>query len=380
MQAYIATRIYRGTPRNIALLARALRRGELVAVPTETVYGLAGNALSPAACAAIFRAKGRPANDPLIVHVHDLAQLDRLAHRNPAVEKLARAFWPGPLTLVLPKRDVVPDSATSGLPSVAIRMPAHPVFRALLEKCGLPLVAPSANPFGYISPTCASHVRDGLRGKIRHILDGGDCAIGLESTIVDLRDPSRPAILRPGKIGAGEIARVLRVRVSAGACVGADAGADVGVGVVAQKKYCAGGVLAGGVRAALAPGMLTKHYSPRTPVVLHARLTRADIASIPRDEAVVPLFAADVAPAPAGEPRMENVFPLSEKRSLHDAARNLFAVLRVLDGSKKRWKKIHAESVSVSTNASAKDRALAAAINDRLARAAAKEKTERLKG
>ncbi|MDR1010719.1 MAG: threonylcarbamoyl-AMP synthase, partial [Opitutaceae bacterium] len=307
----IATRIYRGTPRNIALLARALQRGELVAVPTETVYGLAGNALSTDACAAIFRAKGRPANDPLIVHVYDLAQLDRLAHRNPAVEKLARAFWPGPLTLVLPKKDVVPDSATSGLPSVAIRMPAHPVFRALLKKCGLPLVAPSANPFGYISPTCAGHVRDGLRGKIRHILDGGDCAIGLESTIVDLRDPRRPAILRPGKIGAGEIARVLRVSVDAdvgananvGVSVGVGAGVDVGAGVrggagvVAQKKHRAGGVLAGGVRAALAPGMLTKHYSPRTPVVLHARLTRADIAGIPRDEAVMPLFAAASADA-----------------------------------------------------------------------------------
>lgn len=337
----LPTRIYRGTPRNIALLARALQRDELVAVPTETVYGLAGNALSPAACAAIFRAKGRPANDPLIAHIHDLAQLDRLAFTNPAVEKLARAFWPGPLTLVLPKKNIVPDLATSGLPSVAIRMPAHPVFRALLKKCALPLVAPSANPFGYISPTCAGHVRDSLSGKIRHILNGGDCAIGVESTIVDLRDPRRPVILRPGKIGADDIARVLRVRVA-----------------VAQKKR-----RPAAARAELAPGMLSKHYSPRTPVVLHARLTPAIIASIPADEAALPLFSA-------GKTMPENVFPLSAKHDLQDAARNLFAALRALDASKNRWKKIHAELAPV--RAAAKDRALAAAINDRLARAAAK--------
>lgn len=336
----IRTRIYRGTPRNIALLARALQRGELVAAPTETVYGLAGNAFSAAACAAIFRAKGRPANDPLIVHIRSLSQLDLVAHRNPAVEKLARAFWPGPLTLVLPKKDTVPDLATSGLPSVAIRMPAHPLFRALLEKCGLPLVAPSANPFGYISPTSAAHVRDGLDGKIRYILDGGDCDIGVESTIVDVRDPRRPVILRPGKIGAAEIARALRVRVTA-----------------AIKKRPAKKP-----RAELAPGMLSKHYSPRTPVVLHARLTPEIVAGIPKNEAVLPLFAAE-------KIRGENIFPLSKKQNLREAAHNLFAALRALDVSKKRWKKIHAELAREKI--APDDRALAAAINDRLARAAA---------
>ncbi|MDF9827121.1 L-threonylcarbamoyladenylate synthase [Ereboglobus sp. PH5-10] len=337
---FLKTRIYRGTPRNLAMLASALQRGELVAVPTETVYGLAGNAFSTDACAAIFRAKGRPANDPLIVHIHDLAQLDQLAHRNPAVEKLARAFWPGPLTLVLPKKDTVPDLATSGLPSVAVRMPAHPLFRALLKKCGLPLVAPSANPFGYISPTCAAHVRDGLRGKIRHILNGGDCDIGLESTIVDLRGPRCPKILRPGKIGAAEIARVLRVPVTA----------------AAKKRP------AKTARAELAPGMLSKHYSPKTPVVLHARITPALIARIPKNEAVLPLFASE-------KLRDENIFPLSEKQDLGEAAHNLFAALRALDGPEKIWKRIHAELAPASP--ALKDRALAAALNDRLTRAAA---------
>jgi len=336
-------RVYRGTPRNIAVLARALRRGELVAAPTETVYGLAGNALSRAACAAIFRAKGRPASDPLIVHIHDIAQLAQLAHGNAAVDKLARAFWPGPLTIVLPKKTIVPDIATSGLPSVAIRMPAHPLFRALLKKCALPLAAPSANPFGYISPTRAAHVRDGLGGKIRFILDGGECDIGLESTIVDLRDPRRPAVLRPGKIGAGEIARVLRVSV-------------------AEKKRDTG------LRtpdAAVAPGMLARHYSPRTPVTLHAPggLTAEVIAGIPTDEAVL------VAACPARG--RKNVFSLSKTGFLRDIARNLFAALRRLDSGgkgRRRWKKIHVELVGATGGGGG---GLGAAINDRLARAAA---------
>lgn len=355
------TRIYSGTPRNIAVLARALQRGELVAVPTETVYGLAGNALCPAACAAIFRAKGRPAGDPLIAHIHDPAQLDVLAHRNSAADKLARTFWPGPLTLVLPKKDIVPDIATSGLPNVAIRMPAHPLLRALLKKCGLPLVAPSANPFGYISPTCAGHVRDSLRGKIRHILDGGDCAIGLESTIVDLRDPRRPAILRPGLIGADDIERVLRVavRVSAKKRPGS---------VPSPAAVALPFPSASAPKAELAPGMMARHYSPRTPVVLHphASLARRVVAAFPKDEAVLPLFT--VPGISVGQ--AINVFPLSKKRSLREAAHNLFAALRALDSSKERWKKIHAELAPAYP--APKDRALAAAINDRLTRAAAK--------
>ena len=155
-------RLYRGTPANLARLARRLRAGELVAVPTETVYGLAANALDARACRKIFTAKGRPANDPLIVHIHALEQLDQLAEPNPAALKLARKFWPGPLTLVLPKKSVVPDVVSAGLPSVAVRMPSHPLFRRLLKLCGVSLAAPSANLFGYVSPTSAEHVRAGL--------------------------------------------------------------------------------------------------------------------------------------------------------------------------------------------------------------------------
>src|SRR5690606_34037411 len=162
MTAHASARIYRGTPRNLSLLAKALRAGELVAVPTETVYGLAANALDAKACGKIFRAKGRPANDPLIVHLHSLSQLPTIAQPNDAALKLARAFWPGPLTLVLPKQAIVPSVVSAHLPSVAVRMPRHPLFRKLLKLADLPLAAPSANPFGYISPTTAAHVQSSL--------------------------------------------------------------------------------------------------------------------------------------------------------------------------------------------------------------------------
>ena len=144
-------RTYRGTPRTLRLLARHLTTGGIVAVPTETVYGLAGDATSVPACLAIFRAKGRPSSDPLIVHIARLAELEGVAVPNAAALLLAKAFWPGPLTLVLPKTAAIPDAATAGLPSVAVRMPAHPLFRRLIRLTGRPLAAPSANPFGYVA-------------------------------------------------------------------------------------------------------------------------------------------------------------------------------------------------------------------------------------
>lgn len=327
-------RLFRGTPRNLARLARALQRGELVAVPTETVYGLAGDALNPAACRKIFKAKGRPTNDPLIVHIHTLAQLDVLAERNDAVERVARAFWPGPLTIVLPKKAVVPDLVTSGRPSVAVRMPGHRLFRELLKLCGRPLAAPSANPFGYISPTSAVHVRDSLGGKIDYILDGGEADIGLESTILDLRDPRRPAILRPGAISAKEIARVL-------------------------KRPVAGSGKTNTRGAAIAPGMLSKHYSPRSPIQLHRRLDAKHVRALPADEVALFLFK----PAAAKTTAAQNVCWLAERGDLREAGRKLFAALRALDDG--RWKRIHAELAPGSDG-------FALAINDRLTRASAK--------
>jgi L-threonylcarbamoyladenylate synthase len=329
MTAPVEARIYRGTPHNLRRLAAALRRGELVAVPTETVYGLAGDATNPTACRAIFRAKRRPANDPLIVHVHDLEQLSQVAQSNAAVPALARVFWPGPLTLVLPKQPGVPSVVTSGGPSVAVRMPAHPTFRRLLRLTDRPLAAPSANPFGYVSPTTVEHVRAGLGQRIRYILDGGACPIGVESTILDLRDPDRPTVLRPGAIDAAELAAVLGMPVT------------VAGRVVPPTE------------AAVAPGLLARHYSPRTPISLHRRPP-------PR-------------PAP-GEARVfyrqpdralaANEFALTKDGSGHEAARRLFALLHDLDSG--AWQRLHVQLAPART-------ALAAAINDRLQRAAARQ-------
>lgn len=312
------------------MLARRLQAGELVAVPTETVYGLAANAFDERACREIFRAKGRPLTDPLIVHVHDLRQLDSLCVTNPAAAKLAREFWPGPLTLVLPKRASVPDIVTAGRPSVAVRMPRHPVLRRLLKRAGVPLAAPSANPFGYVSPTTAAHVREGLGSKIRDILDGGPAHVGVESTIVDLRDPARPRLLRPGAITQQDLERVLKRPILA---------------LPKKRRHGTANV------AQLAPGLLARHYSPRTPVVVHATLTK-----FPHPNAAYLCIRRPGGPLP------KNVFWLDARGDLRRAARRLFAELRRLD--EKGFTAIHTEL--------AQGEGLADAINDRLRRAAAR--------
>jgi len=322
-------RTYRGTPRNLALLAGELRRGGLVAVPTETVYGLAGDATSRSACLRIFSAKGRPSSDPLIVHIAALRDLGRVAVPNAAALKLARKFWPGPLTIVLPKTGLVPDEATAGLPSVAVRMPAHPLFRRLIRLAGVPLAAPSANAFGYVSPTTAAHVLGGLGRTVRHILDGGPSSIGLESTVVDLRDPRRPAILRPGAVTRREISRAL------------------GTPIARPRKST-------GRQARVAPGQMARHYSPRTPVVIHGRLTLRAAAA---GRADAWLFLA----RPAGA-RGANVFWLDARGDLRRAGRRLFAALRELDDA--GFNRIHVERP--------KGPGIAEALRDRLARAASR--------
>jgi L-threonylcarbamoyladenylate synthase len=336
MKPAASARMLRPTPRNLRFLAARLRAGELVAIPTETVYGLAANALDARACARIFRAKGRPAQDPLIVHVHHYDQLETIARTHPAAARLARRFWPGPLTMVLPKKDVVPAVVTAGRDSVAVRMPAHPVARRLLALAAIPLAAPSANPFGYISPTAAEHVRQGLGRKIKYILDGGSSSIGLESTIIDLRDPDAPTLLRPGAITKQQLERALgrRVRLPQRAPTSA-AGAD------------------DSAQAQLAPGMLKRHYSPRTPVVLHARLGRTRNA-LPHEA-----FLFLKKPARSLQ---TNEYWLDGHGNLRGVARRLFATLRRLDTMN-----LHAIHVEL-----ARGGGLADAINDRLRRAAAR--------
>ena len=193
------------TPEDIARAAEILRSGGTVAFPTETVYGLGANALDPNAVASIFAAKARPSWDPVIVHVSDRAMLDRVAIVPPAAERLISAFWPGPLTLLLPRTSQVPDNVTAGRPLVGVRMPAHPIALALIEAAGIPIAAPSANRFGHTSPTTAAHVLHDLDHRIDAILDGGPTTVGLESTVIGLNpDPSQSSIVlyRPGAITA----------------------------------------------------------------------------------------------------------------------------------------------------------------------------------
>lgn len=220
-----------------------LRRGGLVAFPTETVYGLGADALNPEALGRIYAAKGRPRTNPLILHVSGLAMARELVTELPlSALRLMEAFWPGPLTLVLPKRAVVPDAATAGGPTVALRMPDHPLALALLRAFGGPLAAPSANRSEHVSPTTAAHVQADLAGRIDALLDGGPCRAGLESTVVDLCGPE-PRLLRPGPLQPGALAAVL------------------------GREPLVGGP-GGGV--ARSPGQAHRHYAPGVPLVLRA--------------------------------------------------------------------------------------------------------------
>lgn len=317
--------------------ADALREGRLVAVPTETVYGLAAHALDETAVAAIFAAKGRPKNDPLIVHVDSRADVERVADTDGpagnALDRLAERFWPGPLTVVLPRRERVSDLVTASLPTVAVRVPAHPVLRTLLKECALPLAAPSANPFGYISPTTAAHVEASLGERIELILDGGPCAVGVESTILSLADPARPLLLRPGTISRHELAETLDIEIHLPERSAEDTTPE-------------------------APGRLSRHYAPRTPLVLvpHGE----PFPSEPQTPAIFVHFARQNGPLPPHT--LGRVF--SESGEVSEAARGLFALLRELDGTGAAA--IYAEMAPEDGSG------LATAFNDRLRRAAAR--------
>ncbi|MGV3637852.1 MAG: L-threonylcarbamoyladenylate synthase [Flavobacteriales bacterium] len=307
---------------DVAHAAVLLQRGSVVAIPTETVYGLAANAFDPEAVLRIFTTKQRPSFDPLIVHIGRPADVHTVVRElPPGVAELMRAFWPGPLTLVLPKRAVVPDIVTSGLDTVGVRMPAHPLALDLLQRLDFPLAAPSANPFGYVSPTTAQHVADQLGEAIPYILDGGASAVGVESTILGW-DGTGWVLYRPGGVPVEAIEAVIgRVHE-------------------AVKQVLP-----------LAPGMLESHYAPRKPVHV------GDVAGL------LPLFA-DKRVGVIGFQRAFAVHRnevLAPNGSIEDAARDLFAALRALDAS----------DVDVILAERFPDEGLGRAINDRLRRAAA---------
>ncbi len=300
-------------PDGIARAADLLRQGLLVAFPTETVYGLGGDARNGEAVAGIYEAKGRPSFNPLIAHVASVEAAQRFVQWSDQAERLANAFWPGPLTLVLPLKPGhgVSSLVTAGLDTLAVRVPAHPTARALLTAVDGPVAAPSANPSGQISPTTAAHVHAGLGGRIAAVLDDGPCGVGLESTIVGLA--GEPSLLRPGGVALEKIETVLNTRL---------------------HLYKTGDTLT-------APGQLQSHYAPDAPVRLNAETAQGDEVLLGFGPVICDMN-------------------LSETSSLTQAAANLFAALHSLNET--------GRPIAVSP---IPDHGLGAAINDRLRRAAA---------
>ena len=310
---------------DIIAAADAIRQGALVAFPTETVYGMGANALDAEAVANIFELKGRPRFDPLIVHVASTEELPPLVKHVPsAATALIERFWPGPLSVVLPKNAMVPDIVTAGLSSVAVRCPAHEVARKLIEATGVPIAAPSANLFCSVSPTTAQHVADQFGDRLPHILDGGPCRVGVESTVVSFLD-EQPTLLRPGGITIEEIEEV--------------------IGTLRHGKTDG--------MPAIAPGQLPRHYSPSTPLVLSADSTPPP--SYPR----VGLLSLG---QPATTAHFAAIEVLSARECLREAATNLFAAMRRLD--ERHLDLIVAQPVP--------ETGLGLAIMDRLRRAEAK--------
>ncbi len=322
-------RVAEPTAQSVAEAARLLRDGQLVAFPTETVYGLGGDATNDRAVAAIFEAKGRPQFNPLISHVLDATEAQKFVCWTPTAEKLAARFWPGPLTLVLPRSPGSPISllATAGLDTVAIRAPSHPVAQALIRAAGRPIAAPSANRSGAVSPTRAEHVAESLSERVPLILDGGPCLVGVESTVLDLTGTT-PTLLRPG--GA--------TREAIEAVVGPIAVSDA---------------LPSGDSARKSPGQLESHYAPARPVRLGA-------ISVGADEGLL-AFGPTV---PQGAMLTYNLSPSGD---LGEAAANLFAMMRTLDRP----------GIGRIAVMPIPETGLGLAINDRLRRAAADDGSRR---
>jgi len=311
---------------SIYTAAEWLKKYEVVAIPTETVYGLAGNALNEEAVLKIFKAKNRPHFNPLIVHTHSMAGVNILVKELPhAALLLAEAFWPGPITLLLKKQPLIPDLVTAGSDKVAVRVPNHPLTLSLLKLLPFPLAAPSANPFGYVSPTTADHVNQGLSGIIPYILDGGPCGIGVESTIVDF-EGEKVIIRRKGGISAEAISKVVKTEV--------------------QLRTHAS-------QHPVAPGQLKSHYATHTPLVTGKV-----------SELMVGFPGKKIALIEFGDPQNKAVFArfnLSASANTDEAARNLFAIMREADKC----------GADIILAALLPETGLGAAINDRLKRASA---------
>jgi L-threonylcarbamoyladenylate synthase len=309
---------------NISEAVQILTQGGLVAIPTETVYGLGGNGLDESVVLNIFSVKNRPAFDPLILHIPDVAHLQKYAKDIPAVVyTLAEAFWPGPLTILLPKKDLIPHLVTSGSPMAGFRVPDHPLTLELLQHLPFPLAAPSANPFGYISPTRAEHVEHQLGQKIEAILDGGPCSVGIESTVIQITD-AEILILRKGAISETQLMEVSGFPVQ----------------FMSDEAH------------PTAPGMLKSHYAPAKPFYL-----QSPDSTVSKDRFAWIRFS-DLHPDFPDNCQ----YVLSPEKDLNLAARRLFALMRQLDADPE-IKEIYAEPVP--------EYGIGRAINDKLRKAAA---------
>ncbi len=309
------TQLLPATDESLALAARLLREGQLVAFPTETVYGLGAHALDSEAVLGIFSAKGRPADNPLIVHIHDRRELDAICEVNDPALRLMDAFWPGPLTIILPRKSAVPDAVTARLDTVAVRMPSHPVAMALLKACNLPIAAPSANRSGKPSPTAARHVFEDMDGRIPLIIDGGESDVGLESTVISLAG-AKPCILRPGGVTQAMLEAVI------------------------GEVDLAGSILRPLEKGekALSPGMMYKHYSPDGQVTLIEGEESAVVEALRRlhahaagegHRACVMCFTEHVEALRDCHPH-----DIGSKDDPSEVAHRLFATLRALDEEK----------------------------------------------
>lgn len=324
-------------PTAIAEAAETIRNGGLVAFPTETVYGLGANALNVDAVGRIFTAKGRPTADPLIVHLSGLDQITRVVRSIPeAAQKLAETFWPGPLTLILPKRPEVPDLVTSELDTVAVRVPNHPVALALIQTAGVPIAAPSANRFGHTSPTTAKHVLHDLDGRIDIILDGGSASIGVESTVLDV-STTPPRILRPGGVTREMLESVIGP-----------------VTVLGQRKKPEKGLPS--------PGMLEKHYAPRAEMLLFTGDSAQEslVASLTEQKAAGRRVGALAADDDAELLEKSGAVVYRLGADLNSIARHIYAGMRWLDR----------QGVDVILCCDYGTEGLGLAIRDRLTRAA----------
>lgn len=322
--------------RSVEEAAKALSRGELVAIPTETVYGLAANAFDSDACLKIFEAKGRPRDNPLIVHVSDEKMAARVAELKSLpsqVRLLMKNYWPGPMTLLLPRASCVPDSVTCGLSTVAVRIPSHPIACALIERCGFPLAAPSANRSGRPSPTTTKHVLEDLDGRIAAVLDGGQCTVGVESTIIDVVSYP-PAILRPGGISLEQVRAFLP---------------DVVGFSESQDKN---------LDAPRCPGTRYRHYAPTAPLFLCTGSDWREKAMAAASQCKQPGFLGDCKKTP--NCHFYATFDVGENEQAY--ATNLFSGLRELD----------AMGVDAIISQPCEGCAEAIAVMDRLKRAAAK--------